>query len=222
MPDNALSRDAVVTRAVAIADAEGLEAVTIRRIAQEFGVTPMALYWHVENKDGLLAAMGDVLYAGIDLSGDPGAPWADRFRGLLESLLAAMRRHPALLPLAYERVIQCADGRNVTEYALALLREAGFSVRESANIAVHSLRTVVGLIIDEPGMEIGVDVATRAEHLQAKRAVIAALPAEQYPLLIDSVEDLIGCADQDGYDQLGLNLFIEGVQALARRVATPV
>ena len=60
-----LSRDAIVECALAVMDVEGPDSVTIRRIAQEFGVTPMALYWHVANKDELLAAMGDALLAGV-------------------------------------------------------------------------------------------------------------------------------------------------------------
>ena len=51
-----LSRETIVASAVALADAEGLEAVTIRRLAQEHGVTPMAMYWHFSDKDSLLDA----------------------------------------------------------------------------------------------------------------------------------------------------------------------
>src|SRR5947208_254282 len=51
-----LNRHAIVQRALTLMDTEGADAITIRRIAQEFGVTPMALYWHVANKDELLAA----------------------------------------------------------------------------------------------------------------------------------------------------------------------
>ena len=67
-----LSRELIVDRAVEMADAEGLEAVSIRRLGQEFGVTPMALYWHVQNKDELLAAMGDRIFAGLDPAGRSG------------------------------------------------------------------------------------------------------------------------------------------------------
>ncbi|NED59553.1 TetR family transcriptional regulator, partial [Streptomyces sp. SID10244] len=56
-----MNREAVVDRALEIADAEGLDAVSIRRMAQEFGVTPMALYWHFNNKDEMRAALGDRL-----------------------------------------------------------------------------------------------------------------------------------------------------------------
>ena len=50
-----------------MADLDGLAAVSIRRIAQDFGVTPMALYWHVKNKDELLAAMGDRILSAVDM-----------------------------------------------------------------------------------------------------------------------------------------------------------
>ncbi len=57
-----LSRESVVEHALDLADREGLDAVAIRRIAADFGVTPMALYWHFRNKDELLEAMGDKLF----------------------------------------------------------------------------------------------------------------------------------------------------------------
>ena len=59
-----LSRDAILDRALAIADADGVDALSVRRLARELGVTPMALYWHFENKEALLHALGDRLLAG--------------------------------------------------------------------------------------------------------------------------------------------------------------
>jgi AcrR family transcriptional regulator len=60
-----LSRATIVEKALEIIDREGPDAVTIRRIAQEFGVTPMALYWHVPNKEELLNAVGDSFFTGM-------------------------------------------------------------------------------------------------------------------------------------------------------------
>ena len=57
-----LSKEVVVERGLALADAEGLDALTIRRLATELGVTPMALYWHFRNKEELLAALGDQVW----------------------------------------------------------------------------------------------------------------------------------------------------------------
>ncbi len=208
-----LTRDGIVDRAVAIADAEGLDAVSIRRLAQELGVTPMALYWHVQNKDELLAAMGDRLYAGLALPTDPTRPWDARLHELMVALVAGLRRHPALLSLAFARVLACADGLTLTETGLAILREGGFSAREAANIAAQLLRTALGLVTDEPGTEDG--RPELAERLDQKRALIAALPADLYPRLIESGDDLLDCADQAGYDAFGIDLFIAGVRALA-------
>ena len=82
---------AIVERALTVMDAEGPDAVTIRRIAQEFGVTPMALYWHVANKDELLAAMGDALLADVDAAARRPAPWSVQLRGVVEALIDAAR-----------------------------------------------------------------------------------------------------------------------------------
>ena len=60
---NSLNPALVVERALAIVDAEGLDALTVRKVADEFGVTPMALYWHFSNKDALLEAVGDAVLA---------------------------------------------------------------------------------------------------------------------------------------------------------------
>ena len=79
-----LSRDSIVDRAVAIADLEGLDAVSIRRLGQEFGVTPMALYWHVKNKDELLDAMGDELFAGVSTELEAGTSWLEQLRSLVQ------------------------------------------------------------------------------------------------------------------------------------------
>ena len=76
-----LSRETIVDRALVIADSEGLAAVTVRRIALEFGVTPMALYWHVANKDELLAAMGDQFFA--DLKVAEHEDWVEQLRAIL-------------------------------------------------------------------------------------------------------------------------------------------
>jgi AcrR family transcriptional regulator len=173
----------------------------------------MALYWHVQNKDELLAAMGDRLYADLDLPHDPSRPWDERLHELMVAVVTGLRRHPALLSLAFARVLACPDGLTLTETGLAILREGGFSARAAANIAAQLLRTALGLVTDEPGTENGRPELD--EHLAQKRALVAALPADLYPRLIESGDDLLGCADQAGYDAFGIDLFIAGVRALA-------
>src|SRR5487761_2466777 len=90
-----LSKRAVVDRALKLADADGLDTLTIRKLATDLGVTPMALYWHFRSKDELLEGLAERVWGEIDVNVDSAAPWAAQLRGLLESLLRVLRAHPA-------------------------------------------------------------------------------------------------------------------------------
>jgi AcrR family transcriptional regulator len=208
-----LSREAIVERALTIADAETLEAVTIRRLGQEFGVTPMALYWHVKNKDELLDAMGDQLFAGMDYRTAPGAPWDEQLAAVVRALITALRRHPGSRELAYRRVMASADGLALAEHTLRLLREAGFSRRQTADIATHALQTAVMLVSSEPGAEPGYSAEETAARLAAKRAAIAQLPADDYPFIREMAADMFGCDDPDGFYDFNVHLFVSGARA---------
>lgn len=90
----ALSPDQVVELGIAAADRDGLPAVSMRRIARELSVTPMALYWHFDNKDQLLDAMAERVIAASDFPDLPEEHWEDRLRAVLESLIDLLRAHP--------------------------------------------------------------------------------------------------------------------------------
>src|SRR5690242_12778504 len=147
-----LSRAAIVERALAVMDTDGPDAVTIRRIAQEFGVTPMALYWHVANKDELLAAMGDALLA--DIVPPPArGPWHVQLRAVVDSLIAHLSQHPAAAGLVFPRILVSEAGLRVTEFTLALLEGAGFSRKQAADLARMGLQTAMMLVTQLPGSE---------------------------------------------------------------------
>ncbi|SOD71094.1 TetR family transcriptional regulator [Jatrophihabitans sp. GAS493] len=207
-----LSRSAVIDRAFTIADAEGLAAVTIRRLAQELGVTPMALYWHFKNKDELFDAIGDDVIGRIELSADTAARWDERLRVIVTNLVTVLRAHPSLANLAATRIVASEHGLELTEQTLSLLRSAGFSVAEAANLAHQALHTAIMLCSAEPGLELGV-VDTDAA-LAAKRARLASLPADRYPHVIEASDDLIDCDDEEFYYSAGIDLFIAGVRGM--------
>jgi AcrR family transcriptional regulator len=87
-----LSRQRVLGAAVALADAGGVEALSMRRLAQELGVVPMALYKHVANKDELLDGMVDVVVGEIDPPAG-GADWKTAIRRRVLSARRALPRH---------------------------------------------------------------------------------------------------------------------------------
>jgi TetR/AcrR family transcriptional regulator, tetracycline repressor protein len=207
-----LSRDAIVERALAIADAETLDAVTIRRLGQEFGVTPMALYWHVKNKDELLDAMGDALFADLSYDAGPSATWEDQLAAVVRALIAALRRHPGSRELAYRRIMGCREGLAVTEYTLRLLRTAGFTRRQTADIATHALQTAIMLVSAEPGTEPGYSAEETEARLAEKRAGIERLPADDYPYLRELAGDLLACDDPEAFYDFNVHLFVAGTR----------
>ena len=93
-----LSKRAVVDRALKLADADGLDTLTIRKLAQDLGVTPMALYWHFRSKDDLLEGMAEQVWSEIEVNVDPSVPWWAQLQGGLESLLQVLRAHPVGAP----------------------------------------------------------------------------------------------------------------------------
>ena len=96
-----LTRDAIVQRALEIGDEDGLEAVTVRRLASDLGVTPMALYRHVRDKNDLHNAMLDAVIAGVDLTAGirPTMPWQQQVRRGLQNAVDVLTARPVTLPL---------------------------------------------------------------------------------------------------------------------------
>jgi len=91
--DRGLSREEIVTTAMAIADAEGVEAVTMRRIARELRAGAMSLYWHVASKEELQDLMLEAIEAEIDIP-EPSGDWRADLRAFARNARAGMLRHP--------------------------------------------------------------------------------------------------------------------------------
>jgi TetR/AcrR family transcriptional regulator, tetracycline repressor protein len=212
--NDALTRDAVVERALQVADAEGLEAVTIRRLGQELGVTPMALYWHVKNKEELLDAMGDRLYADLHVDVAEGTAWDEELRAVLQGLVDVLRRHPTCVDLAFRRIFATPEGRAVSEQTFRLLRQAGFGRRETADIASHALRTAAMLVLSEPGAEPGRTAEDVAEQLARKRAGLVQLPADEFPYIREMADYMLACDDMPAYYGFGIDVFVTGVRSM--------
>ena len=211
-----LSKAAVVERGLALADAEGLEAVTIRRLTADLGVTPMALYWHFRSKDELLVGLADRVWGEIDVDVDPDADWSAQLRGLLESLIRVLRTHPSasqLLMSGEKRTSEAASIAN--EVALEVLHRAGFDAEHAAAIAKNALFTGITLVMSEPGFEPGLSEAERVEHQRLARVRLSLLPPDKFPRLVECAVPMTACDNPDFHYKLGVDLFVAGVQALA-------
>lgn len=136
-----ISRDEVLQASLAIADADGLEAVTMQAVARRLGVTPMALYRHVASKADLLDALVEGLLTEFSLpAGD--LPPAERLRAMGRSIREVARRHPSLFPLLLQRPAVTPESRRVRDSVCAALEEAGLGAAQ-ARQAERLLSTVV-------------------------------------------------------------------------------
>jgi TetR/AcrR family transcriptional regulator, tetracycline repressor protein len=212
-----LSKRVVVDRALALADAHGLEALTIRRLAQDLGVTPMALYWHFRSKEELLAALGDRVWSEIDITLDPAASWHDQLRGLLESLVRVLRGHPSAsdLLLAGEKLHSEAS-MQAAEAALEVLEGGGgFDAEHAAEIARSVLWTGLMLVMSEPGRNPSVAADQLAELQRQSQIKLAMLPPDRFPRLSAAAGPMTACDDPEFHYRLGVETFIAGVVAVA-------
>jgi len=128
---SALSRDRIVERAIAIADAEGIEAVSMRRIASDLGATPMALYNHVANKDELMNGIAGQLLKEIDVSALDPTDWAKAVKIGYTEFRRVLLRHPNLLPVLQRKTEMSPDAMRPIELAMSILQGAGFSPAEA-------------------------------------------------------------------------------------------
>jgi TetR/AcrR family transcriptional regulator, tetracycline repressor protein len=209
-----LTKQAVVDRALALGDAEGLEALTIRRLATELGVTPMALYWHFRNKEELLAGLGDQIWSELDTDVDESAPWDKQLRGILESLLHVLRAHPCASQVLLEGEKTSDAALIASETALAVLGRGGFDPEHAAEVSKSALFFALMLVMSDPGTHPVMTAAHKAEEQRKQHLRLALLPPDRYPRLVEAAQPMSLC-DPEFHYSFGVDLFIAGVKALA-------
>ena len=191
-----LTRDAVVARALEIGTAEGLEAVSLRRVAQELGVTPMALYRHVRDKQDLINAMTESVLAGMSptVGLRPDMTWTERGRLAINSYKEQMDARPLALPLS---IAYTGDGPpsfwRVLEELLAILLDAGFA-RRQAIILIRVVSNLLAgyLLLFQQSTTSGATPpdAHQLDLLRRRFAIVQlSLPREAFPNLVESAEE---------------------------------
>jgi AcrR family transcriptional regulator len=137
-----LTRGNVVEAALRLMESHDPSALSTRSLAQELGVTPGALYHHFANKDEVLTAAVDALYAQVELA--KAGPWNDRLHALLASVSNAFQRYPGAVPYLLAHAVITPNGRRVIGVGLACLRDAGFADDQIADAAVMCAVVLTG------------------------------------------------------------------------------
>jgi AcrR family transcriptional regulator len=202
LPTEADRRQRILDAALAIADEQGLAAVTMRAVAARVGVTAMALYPHVRSKEDLLDGLVGRLLTELSLP-DPAKPWQDRLREIGRSLRETARRHPAVMPLLFARPAVTPDAVRVVDAVYQALIDAGVPDGDVARVERLVSTFVLGYAISETGgrFDAGDPRERRAQlkgvDLPAHRRLAASLEAApswqaEFETALDDLERLIG------------------------------
>jgi AcrR family transcriptional regulator len=205
-----LSRERIVAAAVTIADREGVDAVSMRRIGQELGVDPMSLYRHVDGKDGLLDAMTDAVVAEIEPVADAG-DWLASARATMLAARRVMLRHPWTADVLKAHPSPTPAGLRHLDALLGILRDGGLDV-ELTHHAIHVLGSRI-LGFSQDLYDDGDDVRPDPEQaaLQARQWA-ASVPRLAELAVSVTHEGALGGCDDDAEFAFSLDLILEGLE----------
>jgi AcrR family transcriptional regulator len=205
-----LNRDRVVRAAVAMADAGGIETLSMRNLSQELGGAAMSLYNHVANKEDLLDGMIDAVFSEIELpSGAHG--WRSAMRQRAISIRAVLSRHRWAVGLMDSRSSPGPATLRHHDAVLGCLRDAGFSVE----LAAHAFSALDSYIYGFALQDRALPFETPEETTQLAHSMLAQFPRDTYPHLAELMTEHVL---QPGYDfgneyEFGLNLILDGLAA---------
>jgi TetR/AcrR family tetracycline transcriptional repressor len=186
-----LTRHALVTAALTYIDEEGLAAFSMRNLGRRLGVAVNALYWHVESREGLLAAVSNLVLSQVNPP-DPALQWQAWLRAFAERIRGVMHAHPNVAPLVTGEILSSNSGEfHLVEPVLAVLMRAGFSPSNAA----LAYNAYVGAVLGFVGMEVAVPPTDDLVSWKlATRTAITNADAGLYPTLVELRPELINRA----------------------------
>jgi AcrR family transcriptional regulator len=221
MPRERLNRERVLHAAVALADRSGIEALSMRALAQDLGVVPMALYKHVKDKDELLDGVVDVVLGEIDPA-DPALDWKAAIRHRLLSARRVVLRHPWARTAIESRTRRTPTVLAYMDSVTGMFRAAGFSPDLTHHL-MHALgNRIWGFspeLFEEPPDENAPPLTP--EQQQA----MAAEFAQRYPHILEvamaatrgDLSGVGGGCDEEFEFEFALDLLLDGAERLHRR-----
>ena len=202
-----LTRSRIIGAAIDLIEAEGAEAVSMRRMATELGCGVMSLYNYVPSKSALLGGVADHVMSAIEVTSRAGAGWEEQVRAQAREFRRVARAHPRCAMVAVSRRPASASGVQRTEKALATLRGAGFGGQDAVRIVRALVAYTMGSLMREvgvvPSLVDAEDVTSAGPRLRMT----------EFPQVTD-LNAVLHAPDPDGDFEFGLELLMNGIAAL--------
>jgi AcrR family transcriptional regulator len=209
-----LTRDAIVDAALALLDREGLDAVSMRRVAEELGTGAGSLYWHVANKEELLQLLIDRVADELRLPEPDPKRWQEQLKDVGRQFRALMKSHRDIARISLGRIPIGPNTVRVSEWMLSLLRGAGVPDRTAA-LALDLMALYVGAYAYEESLPFpspAGDDASPEETIAMIRDYFASLPADRFPHTVALADQLMAGGPDERFE-FGLNVLISGLAA---------
>jgi len=198
----------VLQGAIAIADTAGIAALTIRSLAQQLGVKPMAIYYHVANKDEILDGIVDLVFAEIELP-EAGGEWRSELVRRANSARRVLSRHHWAIGLMESRKSPGPATLRHHDAVLGTLRRAGFSVEMTAHAYALLDSYVYGFALQEAALPFtGPDTAA-----EVAEPMMQQFPADAYPHLVELTTEYVLLPGYDFGDEFefGLDVILDAL-----------
>lgn len=201
-----ITREAIVAAALKIADEEGIDAVSMRRVARSVGVEAMSLYHYVSSKDDLLDSVADAVYAEMRLP-NLSDRWQDNVRNYAIEFRGTLLLHPNVVALVAARPVMGTGAIAVIEIALAELRRIGFEAEHARKM----LNILVSFVLGHTLTEVGALPSLAGHSLDEIQQFRQGLPETAFP----NVAATLGTRwpDRDAEFSVGIDMLIVGMES---------
>jgi AcrR family transcriptional regulator len=204
-----LTRDRVLRAAMALADEGGLETLTMRKLGDELGVGPMALYRHVANKDDMVDGIVDLVFGEIDLP-PIGADWKVAMRNRAISVREALSRHRWAVALMESRANPGPANLRHHDAVIGSLRAAGFDMA----MAAHAYSLLDSYIYGFAQTQMNLPFESTSDIAEVAKEMLQPFPLNAYPNLAAFITEH---AMKPGYDygdefEYGLDVILDGLE----------
>lgn len=205
-----LTRERVLRAAVELADEQGLDGLSMRKLGESLGVEAMSLYNHVANKDDVLTGMVGLVLAEVD-NPPVGRPWKEAIRHTAVSSYDAFRRHRWACALAMRVPGLSALRMQWMEDVLRTFREAGFS----PNLTHHAYHALDSHITGFTLWQVSMPFETREELVDLAERFLEQTPADRYPYVVEHAREHLDPPPGEPREfEFGLDLILDRLEQL--------
>jgi AcrR family transcriptional regulator len=207
-PRQPLTRDAIVEAALRLLDREGLSGLSMRKLADELAVGAASLYWHVRDKEELLALLLDRIVGEASVPDPDPENWREQVKDLARENRRLLQRHRDAAQISLGRIPIGPHSIPVLERNLAVLRAAGLPPRVVALGADMFALFVGGFAFEESMGSEQADTAQLAEYFRS-------LPPDEFPTLVALADELVEGGPDERFE-FAIELLVRGLEAMAR------